>query len=429
MNYFKTGSVILILLFSITGNFTYTFYGDVNDYVILNINKVNQDPDPAISGETFDLRVRVENNGGKGEGEFIIEIDPTYPFKLVEGESKTQNIGIINGYEDGNDAIIAKFRLRVSEDAIAGDYPINVRLYKKGEDSSLGYTKEITITVGTKESAEVRINIDEIIPGEKTEVTFTVKNTGSAPIKNLEFSWTSENNALLPLGSGNIKTISYIGVSESQNLTYNVLASTNVNPGVYELSINLKYDDSLKNSNSVETHIAGVSILGRTDFDVAYYGKSGSEYSFTVMNIGKSSASSVIASIPKQDGWTVTGSSSSIIGNLDNGDYTFSNFELVKIQNTELPLLVDITYTDFEGNRIIVQKEVSIYLNSFFESDNTKNIEDNVRNKGRTTPLQGIKDSVYKLISYVVVIISIIVSVVLGRFYLISKKKEIIKNR
>lgn len=52
----KIGSVVLIMLFSLIGNYAYTFYEDVNDYVILNINKVNQDPDPAIAGDVFDLR-------------------------------------------------------------------------------------------------------------------------------------------------------------------------------------------------------------------------------------------------------------------------------------------------------------------------------------------------------------------------------------
>ena len=49
----KIGSVVLIMLFSLIGNYAYTFYEDVNDYVILNINKVNQDPDPAIAGDVI----------------------------------------------------------------------------------------------------------------------------------------------------------------------------------------------------------------------------------------------------------------------------------------------------------------------------------------------------------------------------------------
>ncbi|ABO35387.1 conserved hypothetical protein [Methanococcus maripaludis C5] len=315
----KIGSVMLIMLFSFVGNYAYTFAGDVSDYVILNVNKVNQDPDPAIAGDVFDLRISIENDGGEGEGDFILEIEPNYPFEEVEGEDLTQTIGIINGYENSNDAIVAKFKLRVNEDATEGDYPIEVHVYKKGEDSSSGYTTELTVTVGNEESAEIELDAEELVAGDKTNVTFTIENTGSAPIKNLEFSWESENNAILPLGSGNVKTISYIGVGKSVDVTYTVLASTDVEPGIYELTMNLNYDNSLTGTTEIVEHIGGILVLGKTDFEVSYSGEDSGEYTLTVMNVGKGDVNSVIVSIPEQNAWSVSGVSTSIIGNLDGG--------------------------------------------------------------------------------------------------------------
>jgi len=429
----KIGSVVLIMLFSLIGNYAYTFYEDVNDYVILNINKVNQDPDPAIAGDVFDLRISIENDGGQGEGDFIVEIEPSYPFEEVEGEDLTQEIGIINGYEDGNDAIVAKFKLRVSEDATEGDYPIEVHIYKKGEDANSGYTKEITVTVGNEESAEVALNVDELVPGEKTNVTFTIKNTGSAPIKNLEFSWEAEDGAILPLGSGNVKTISYIGVSKSADITYTVLASTDVDPGIYELTMTLNYDNSLNNSKEESTHVAGISVLGKTDFEITYSGESSGEYSFTIMNVGKSGADSVILSVPEQDVWSVSGVSTSIIGNLDDGDYTFSNFELTKTKNIDSPVIMEITYTSSEGDRVTLQKEVEIYSEtsstSNITSGNTQFSANGGPSGGPQNPIQNIANSITSAIPYVIGGLVALVAIIFGTYKFIQKRKQSKQNK
>lgn len=428
----KIGSVMLIMLFSIMGNYAYTFYEDVDDYVILNINKVNQDPDPAIAGDVFDLRVSIENDGGNGEGDFIVEVEPSYPFEEIEGEDLIQDIGIINGYEDGNDAIIAKFKLRVSEDATEGDYPVEVHIYKKGEDASSGYTKEITVTVGNEESAEVSLDADELVAGDKTNVTFTIENTGSAPIKNLEFSWESENNAILPLGSGNLKTIPYIGVGSSVDVTYTVLASTDVDPGIYELTMDLTYDDSLNNTKEEVEHLAGILVLGKTDFEVSYSGEDSGEYTLTVMNVGKSDVNSVIVSIPEQDAWSVSGVSTSIIGNLDGGDYTFSNFELSTTQS-DSPLIVEITYTSPEGDRVTIQKEVEMPSETTvmsMSSDDSSAPQDFASGPGgNRNPLSTIQNSITSAIPYVIGGLVALAAIAVFVYRIIKRKKLAKQNK
>lgn len=430
----KIGSVMLIMLFSVMGNYAFTFTEDVSDYVILNINKVNQDPDPAIAGDVFDLRVSIENDGGEGEGDFIVEIEPSYPFEEVEGEDLTQTIGIINGYEDSNDAIVAKFKLRVSEDATEGDYPIEVHVYRQGEDSSSGYTKEITVTVGNEESAEVSLDADEVLAGDKTNVTFTIENTGSAPIKNLEFSWEIENNAILPLGSGNVKTISYIGVGSSVDVTYTVLASTDVEPGIYELTMNLNYDNSLSGTTESVEHIGGILVLGKTDFEVSYSGDDDGEYTLTVMNVGKGDVNSVIVSIPEQDTWSVSGVSTSIIGNLDGGDYTFSNFEL-STTNSNSPLIVEITYTSPEGDRVTIQKEVDMpsttsqvmSMNSGDESGAPQDFAGGPG--GNRNPLSTIQNSITSAIPYVIGGLVALAAIIVFVYKIIKRKKSAKQNK
>jgi hypothetical protein len=94
-------------------------------------------------------------------------------------------------------------------------------------------------------------------------------------------------------------------------------------------------------------------------------------------------AYSVKVSVPDQEGYRVSGSSSTIVGNLEKGDYTIASFNIVSTQedgkntysssNVKLddnnvtsmdsdPLKVQIEYTDAKGERITVDKEVKLEM-------------------------------------------------------------------
>jgi len=121
---------------------------------------------------------------------------------------------------------------------------------------------------------------------------------------------------------------------------------------------------------------------GGTDFDIAFSETSSGQTSFTIANIGSNPASSVSVIVPQQEGWTVSGSNSMIIGNLNTGDYTVASFELQSSQSgmdatgqqknmtqeelmaqrtqTQGYLKIQIAYTDTMGERKLVEKEVSM---------------------------------------------------------------------
>jgi hypothetical protein len=105
-------------------------------------------------------------------------------------------------------------------------------------------------------------------------------------------------------------------------------------------------------------------------------------------------AYSVKVSVPDQDGYKVSGSSSTIVGNLEKGDYTIASFNVASTQSAgeaegdgggvppdsakagsegenvtstsmdSNPLKVQIEYTDAKGERITVDKEVELEMTS-----------------------------------------------------------------
>ena len=370
--------VLVLVLVSMFSGFAQA----ASDTKLIIVSLVNQDPDPAIAGDTVEVRIGVENRGGVPAEDLVLEFVPQYPFIAVTGENNVKKVGTLSAYQYDADMKIIKFKVRVDRDATAGQYEMKIKEYEEG-NTAVSSTRSINIEVKSKESAEI-IHIDKttLIPGKETSLKFTINNVGSASLRDLTFSWVNEDNIVLPVGSDNTKYVKYIDVGDSAELDYQVIADSNAEAGLYKLDLTLVYDDPASDTEKEINTIAGVYIGGGTDFDIAFSETSSGQTSFTIANIGSNPASSVSVIVPQQEGWTVSGSNSMIIGNLNTGDYTVASFELQSSQSgmdatgqqknmtqeelmaqrtqTQGYLKIQIAYTDTMGERKLVEKEVSM---------------------------------------------------------------------
>ena len=386
-------SVMLIMIICLTSMASAVF-ADSGDDKIISVSLINQDADPAIAGDVVELRISIENEGSESAENVILELVPKYPFEMVPGESPIQEIGTIKPYLDSSDMKIVKFRLRVARDVNEGKYELDVWEYEEGKRDKIRVEKTITIDIANREFAEI-IYIDkvELVPGRQTTMKFTINNVGSAPLRDLTFSWENEDDIILPVGSDNTKHIKYLDVSENIELSYDVIADSNAEPGLYKLLLSLKYDDSITGEENEVSTIAGIYVGGETDFDVAFSESSMGEYSFTIANIGSNPAYSVSVIVPEQKNWKIGGSNTAIIGNLNKGDYTVASFNLQQsgspssleqdgkiidtggaknmsatrgvIPNDATDMIaIEIEYTDTMGERKTVKNIVNINVNS-----------------------------------------------------------------
>ena len=377
----KKTIVMYVLVLVLIGMFS-GFAQAASDTKLIIVSLVNQDPDPAIAGDTVEVRIGVENRGGVPAEDLVLEFVPQYPFIAVTGENNVKKVGTLSAYQYDADMKIIKFKVRVDRDATAGQYEMKIKEYEEG-NTAVSSTRSINIEVKSKESAEI-IHIDKttLIPGKETSLKFTINNVGSASLRDLTFSWVNEDNIVLPVGSDNTKYVKYIDVGDSAELDYQVIADSNAEAGLYKLDLTLVYDDPASDTEKEINTIAGVYIGGGTDFDIAFSETSSGQTSFTIANIGSNPASSVSVIVPQQEGWAVSGSNSMIIGNLNTGDYTVASFELQSSQSgmdvtgqqknmtqeelmaqrtqTQGYLKIQIAYTDTMGERKLVEKEVSM---------------------------------------------------------------------
>jgi hypothetical protein len=362
---------------------------------------------------------------------------PSYPFSKIPGEEYIKNISTLQGFQQGAEAAIISFKVMVDKDASAGSSKIEL---KQGSMSSgVSLTQDFDVSITSREFAQIEIDKSKISPRNETSLKFRVNNRGSSPLKNLIFSWSEPKGVILPVFSDDTKYVNYVDVGGSVDLDYIVVADVNAAPGLYQLDLDLKFDSENGTANEIKTK-AGIFVGGETDFDVTYSESSSGQISLSVANIGNNPAYSVTVRVPEQQGFRTTGSASSIIGNLDKGDYTIVTFQIssafasgnrtvgqigqpsgqggeaAPVQtlqrnatNTNLKVLVE--YTDTTGERHSLEKTVIIQPSSSTSSTSGLSGRQQGNNSGT------------------IVMIVVVAGVVVGGYYFYRRRKKNIHKR
>ena len=287
------------------------------DVLMISLNMINQDPDPATAGDLVEIRIGIENLGGKDASDLVLEFDLDYPLTMPPGENNIKTAGALQGFQNLQNMKIVKYKLQIDREAKAGQYGFTIKAYEKETPLAAQALKSFTIDIKSRETAEV-IHIDKtnLLPGKQTSLKFSINNEGNAPLRDMTFYWVNEDKIILPVGSDNTRYIKYVDIGESAEIEYQVIADSNAAAGLYQLNLYLTYDDTVDSTPKTIETIAGVYVGGETDFDVAFSESSSGQTSFSIANIGSNPANSVSVIIPEQKAWRVTGTNSAIIGNL-----------------------------------------------------------------------------------------------------------------
>jgi hypothetical protein len=451
--------IVFIIFMMLSIMFSFVAYGNIQDSSFLRLKIINQDPDPVTAGDIVEIRLGIENFGGETINNLKLLLEDSYPFKVLD--FKEIDVGSVRGFQSGDNVKIIRFKLRLDESSPAGIHYFELKyLYDNNKEGS----QKIAIDVRNTDNVEIiYIDVNSLIPGRETKMTFTIQNVGKSPLRDLWFMWENKDDAVLPVGSDNSRFIEYLDIGEKKEISYNVIANTNVNPGLYKINIQMTYNNHLGSNYEEKSSSAGIYIGGETDFEIALSDISTTGTSFSIANIGSNPAYSVSVRIPIQNGWTVSGSNSAIIGNLNNGDYTLVTFNLqrsnTRIQeqrniefdsinerdnnnqnisqrggsinrtNTALAdvskILVEVHYTNTKGERIIITKDVIMSLGNT-DMNSSSGMDMNAFRTRQTNVSQQSSFDKYK--GYFITLAIIILGIIGYRYYKKKKLEERIKN-
>jgi len=324
---------------------------------------------PVYPGDTTYVYVPIKN---LGFGNFMEDVS----VKLVPKENASANaVTILNDIDslgtitDWGDQRTAKFRIYVNPDTIEGDYYFNVFITYKGlqTDSPNPQMRATTkledqiLTIRGKPMIMlVNSTIDIVAPTSKNTETLTFINTGTGTVENAvaEINLANTNSVFSILGGGKQFFLGTMKAGDAASITFDLAVDIAARPGVYNIPVKITGQNNYSTDN-----IIGLVVAGMTDFDISYVETLGS-FSLNVANVGISPASAVAVNLPRQKNFSITGSTTSVLGNLNPGDYTSAIFQITKTQGGGNNLELEIQYTDTSGQRHTISKSLPVALSA-----------------------------------------------------------------
>ncbi|VVB95028.1 Uncharacterised protein [uncultured archaeon] len=326
---------------------------------------------PVYPGDTVYVYVPIQNMGfGIFMNDVSVRLEPkdNASAKAVTILNDVDSLGTIN---DWGDQRTAKFRIHVNPDAVEGDYYFNVYITYTGQEISSStpptpVTTELKDQILTIKGKPIIVLLNSslgiVAPMSINKETLKFKNTGTGTVQNaiaeINLADTNVNSVFSILGGGTQFSLGNLKSGDEADITFDLAVDIAARPGVYNLPLKITGQNNYSSANYV-----GLVVAGTTDFEISYQETLGS-FSLNVANVGVNPASAVTVSIPRQKNFSSTGSSSSVLGNLNAGDYTSAIFQIAKIPGGGNDLDVEIQYTDTSGMRNKITKSLVVTLSS-----------------------------------------------------------------
>jgi len=324
---------------------------------------------PVYPGDTTYVYVPIQN---MGFGNFMEDVT----VKLVPKENASANaVTILNDVDslgtinDWGAQRTAKFRIYVNPDTIEGDYYFNVFITYKGQQTGSSNPQttathkledQILTIKGKPMIMIVNSTLDIVAPTSKNTEMLTFKNTGTGIVQNavVEINLADTNSVFSILGGGKQFSLGTLKAGDVAYITFDLAVDIAARPGVYNIPVKITGQNNYSTDN-----IIGLVVAGMTDFDISYVETLGS-FSLNVANVGISPASAVAVNLPRQKNFSITGSTTSVLGNLNPGDYTSAIFQITKTAGAGNNLELEIQYTDTSGQRHTITKSLPVTLST-----------------------------------------------------------------
>ena len=206
----------------------------------LDISLINQDPYPAIPGDYVKLVFQIKGVENPECGKIQFELLEQYP--LVFDPNFQSKITIEAGTysRDFSSFLIAPYKVRVDENALDGDNPIEIQY--KTSSISTQLSKQFNLNIDDSR-ADFEIHIKDYDPVTK-EITFEILNIAESDVEALTLEIPKQNNIIIKGAKTNI-----VGDLDSNDYT---TATFEAIPQKGEITLQISYTDTINKRRFLE---------------------------------------------------------------------------------------------------------------------------------------------------------------------------------
>ncbi len=202
--------------------------------------------------------------------------------------------------------------------------------------------------------------VDEFAPGSEGTINIEIENILSDDVQDVSLSLNTGSLPFIVIGSSE-QSVEEIEEDDDEEFLFRLKASTEIEPGQYEIPYTLNY--KINDKEKTREGTIGVRVVANPElaFSISatnpIIGQKG-QVSLKIINKGFFDARFVSVKI-LPDGLEVLSDSEVYIGTIDSDDFDSSNFDvLFKKANAQFSAIV--TYRDFDNEQIIKQVNLPI---------------------------------------------------------------------
>lgn len=205
----------------------------------LQASMINQDPYPALQGDYVKVVFQLDGVANTECGRVEFELVENYPISFDLPEQAKIEIDSGTYQKDFSSFLIAPFKVRVDENALDGDNPIEVKYRHSGNEAY--ETKQFDLNVeDTRADFEIHVKNYNFVT--KT-ITFEILNIGESDIEALTLEVPKQENIVIKGSNRNI-----VGDLDSNEFT---TADFEATPVEGEINLKLTYTDSINERRNV----------------------------------------------------------------------------------------------------------------------------------------------------------------------------------
>ncbi len=201
----------------------------------LEITMLNQDPYPAVPGDYVEMVFQIAGVENPECGTITFSLIEKYPLIFDPGMESTVTISSGTFSKDYSSSKVIPYKVRVDEDAVNGDNPIEVSFSSKGASNRSYYTKDFNLNV-----EDVKADFEIFVKDYnfKTDmITFEILNIADVDIEALTFEILPQNGVTVKGSKRNI--LGDLDSNEYTSTEFELTASVN------EIDVNLLYTDKI----------------------------------------------------------------------------------------------------------------------------------------------------------------------------------------
>lgn len=341
----------------------------IQNWQIIKITMVSQDPDPVEPGQYVDVRFKIENEGSGPAEDVKIRLKPEYPFSL-DGEGEEKDIGTLQGRQMDEEAVIVKYRIRVDENAVEGENEIRLE-YKEGSNKWIEL-EPFNIEIRTRDIVlgfdEITSEPEIISPGKQADISIKITNNADSAVKDIKVKMdlSGDDVPFVPLKTTTEKKIYQLGSRESDTLDYRVIAEPDAEAGAYKIPLEISYYDEtgqkVESSDIIGLRIGSVPDISITlDESNILSTPSLGDITIRFTNKGLNDIKLVNVIAEESKSYSMMSPSEVYVGNIDSDDYETAEFKIYA-EKSEEDIEFPITYSYYDSNNKEYEEQATVTI-------------------------------------------------------------------